>query len=73
MEKFNISALMMRDLVSSAKQHKRSITEQIEHWLRIGKVAEENPDLTYIFIKDTLESLEEASEAQLSGYVFDQD
>jgi hypothetical protein len=30
---------------------KRFVTGQIEHWARIGKCAEENPDLTYNLIK----------------------
>ena len=46
------------DLVTEAKIYskvdKRSITGQIEHWARIGKCAEENPDLTYNAIKNIL-------------------
>ena len=38
-------------LVNEAKKYSRvdhrSITGQIEHWAKIGKCAEENPDLTY--------------------------
>jgi len=32
---------------------------QIEHWVKIGKIAEENPDLPYEFIKRVLETREE--------------
>ena len=32
----------------------RSVSMQIEHWARIGKIAEENPDLPYAFIEDVL-------------------
>ena len=32
----------------------RSVSMQIEHWVRIGKMAEENPDLPYSFIEDVL-------------------
>lgn len=32
----------------------RSGAGQIEHWAKIGKIAEENPDLTYKFIRDSL-------------------
>lgn len=30
-----------------AKAMHRSINMQVEHWIRIGKLVEENPDLTY--------------------------
>jgi len=37
----------------------RSVPKQIEHWIKIGRIAEDNPDLPYSFIKDVLISLEE--------------
>ena len=48
----------------------RSIPKQIEHWVKIGKIAEENPDLPYSFIKDILVSLEEAKTEKPSVYKF---
>ncbi len=33
---------------------KRNVTGQIEHWAKIGKIAEENPGLTYELIKNIL-------------------
>ena len=50
----------------------RSITGQIEHWARIGKCAEENPDLTYDLIKDILIGIEELDQGDLSEYKFRQ-
>jgi hypothetical protein len=45
-------------LVAEAKSYgnvyHRSTPKQIEYWYRIGKIAEENPDLPYNFIKDIL-------------------
>lgn len=41
------------------KAYSRSMPKQIEYWSRIGKIAEENPDLTYGFIKDILLAQEE--------------
>ncbi len=32
----------------------RSLAGQIEYWAKIGKIAEENPDMTYEFIRDIL-------------------
>jgi len=37
-----------------ASVYTRSVSMQIEHWARIGKIAEENPDLPYAFIEDVL-------------------
>lgn len=32
----------------------RSVTKQIEHWAQIGHIAEDNPDLTYMQIREIL-------------------
>ncbi len=32
----------------------RSGARQIEHWAKIGRMSEDNPDLTYEFIKEVL-------------------
>ena len=37
----------------------RSVSGQIEYWAKIGKIAEENPDLTFKFIRDILIGIEE--------------
>ena len=54
---------------TAAAQH-RSIPKQIEHWARLGKVMEENPDMPLQFIKDTLLALEEAKAGQTTAYSF---
>jgi len=48
----------------------RSITGQIEHWARIGKCAEENPDLPYQLIKEILMGVEELDQGEYSEYEF---
>lgn len=48
----------------------RSVTSQIEHWAKIGKCAEENPDLTYRMIKEILMGIGELEEAESSEYTF---
>jgi hypothetical protein len=44
-----------KELVNEAKKFSqvdhRSLTGQIEYWARMGKCAEENPDLTFSLIK----------------------
>ena len=62
------------DLVSEAKKFSRidhrSLTGQVEHWARIGKCAEENPDLTYNFIKELLIGIDELDQGDKSEYKF---
>jgi len=63
------------ELVQQAKIYseidKRSITGQIEHWARIGKCAEENPDLTYGLIREILIGITELQQGESSEYNFE--
>lgn len=61
---------LVRDAKIYSKIDKRSITGQIEHWARIGKCAEENPDLTYSLIKDILIGIAELEQGESSEYRF---
>lgn len=58
-----ISINLDQNLVNQARIHanalSRSTPKQIEHWAKIGRIAEENPDLNYIMIHDLLLSLED--------------
>ena len=42
----------------------RSVSQQIEYWARLGKAAEDNPELPIEFIKNTLLAVAE-SDAKL--------
>ena len=61
-------------LYDEAKRHacvnSRSTPKQIEYWCRIGKLADENPDLPYALIKSILISKEEADAGKLTEYQF---
>lgn len=63
------------DLINEARRYgevySRSVPKQIEYWSRIGKIAEENPDLPYGFIKDILLALQDVKDMQTSSYNFD--
>ena len=59
---------LVREAKIFSKIDKRSLTGQIEHWARIGKCAEENPDLTYSLIKDILIGLAELEQGESSEY-----
>jgi hypothetical protein len=49
----------------------RSGAGQIEYWAKIGKIAEENPELTYGFIRDSLISKAEVENGLVDDYEFD--
>ena len=54
-----ISDKLIKDAKVKSKVDNRSLTGQIEYWAKIGKIAEENPDLPYILIKEILIGVEE--------------
>lgn len=62
------------DIVDEARRYaavyRRSLPKQIEYWSRIGKVAEENPDLPYAFIQEILLALEESKSEAVEEYRF---
>ncbi|MCP4294437.1 MAG: hypothetical protein GY786_02395 [Proteobacteria bacterium] len=62
------------DLATDAKKYSRidhrSLTGQVEHWARIGKCAEENPDLPYSLIKELLIGIDELDQGEKSEYKF---
>jgi hypothetical protein len=49
----------------------RSGAGQIEHWAKIGKIAEDNPDLSYEFIRDILLAKAEIDNGLVDDYEFD--
>ena len=61
------------DLAQEAKTRssveKRSLTGQVEYWARIGRIAEDNPELPFSFIKEILLAQEE-SKSSKEEYVF---
>jgi hypothetical protein len=65
-----LSSDILVDADRYARVFSRSLPKQIEHWARIGKIAEENPDLPYEFIKDILLGLEEVKTGPVTDYHF---
>ncbi len=65
------------NLLNEAKRYaniyNRSLPKQIEYWSRIGKIAEENPDISYSFIKDVLFALDEVKHKEITTYYFNDD
>lgn len=69
------SAIKLSDnLIMQAKRYAainhRSLPKQIEYWTHIGKISEENPDLSYNFIKEILLSKDESQMNETEAYSF---
>lgn len=65
-----ISEKLVNDAKKYSRIDHRSLTGQIEHWARLGKCAEENPDLTYSLMKEILIGVEELEQGEKSEYKF---
>ena len=65
-----LSEDIMKAAISSAPIHSRSVPKQIEHWVKIGKIAEENPHLPYNFIKGVMEARGEMERGEVSAFEF---
>jgi len=65
-----LSDELVDDAKAYAKAQHRTPPKQIEYWARIGKLAEENPDLPLSFVRDALVGLEEIKAGQTSEYTF---
>ena len=61
----SINVKLSETLVDQARRYAliehRSGPKQIEHWSHIGKIAEENPDLSFSMIRDILVADQEES------------
>lgn len=66
----SINVKLSEDLVDDARRsasvNHRSMPKQIEYWSRIGKIAEENPDLPFSLIKNILASRAEKADEDYS-------
>ena len=65
-----ISDELAQEAEKTSKIEHRSLTGQVEHWARIGRCAEDNPDLTYHLIKEILVGLEELNHNEKTEYTF---
>jgi hypothetical protein len=65
-----LSDNLIDDAKATAIAMHRSVPKQIEHWARLGKIAEENPDLPIGFVKDVLISLQEVEAGDITEYRF---
>lgn len=64
----NLDEGLINEARTQSKVLHRSVPKQIEHWARIGHIAEDNPDLTYFQIKDILFGLQDYEEKNVKEY-----
>ena len=62
--------LFVKDAEFYARAMNCSIPEKIEYWARLGKLAEENPDLPTDMLKDIFISIKELKSDSLIEYQF---
>ncbi|MBE7216520.1 putative ParD-like antitoxin [Shewanella benthica] len=59
-------------LVSNAEVYARVLDrtppKQIEHWIKIGRIMEDNPDLPYEFVQDALLAKAETTTGNFKPY-----
>ena len=65
-----LSEEIVNAAIKYAPINSRSVPKQIEHWAKLGKIAEENPDLPYRFIKGALEAQIEMQHGEVSEFEF---
>ena len=70
----SVAVRLSEDIVRIARKqaaiNSRSVPKQIEHWLKIAKTMEENPDLPYDFVAGALEGLREMDSGEVSEFQF---
>lgn len=66
-----LSDELLQEAQRYAAVYSRSVPKQIEYWSRIGRIAEENPDLPYAFIKELLLAKAEADNGETIPFTFD--
>lgn len=71
MATINLSDVIVNEAKRYGEVYSRSTPKQIEYWANIGKIAEQNPDLSYSFIKDILLAKAELADGEVSPYEFD--
>lgn len=65
-----LSGILIHDAELRAKQFNRSKAGQIEFWAKIGKISEENPDLSFSVIRQILISKEEMFHNETEAFKF---
>ena len=65
-----ISNKLINEAKVQSRVENRSLTGQIEYWAKIGKISEENPELSYNLIREILIGLEQLESDKRTEYKF---
>ena len=65
-----LSEEIMKAAFIHADINSRSVPKQIEHWAKIGRIAEENPDLPFEFMMGVLQAKSEMENGEVSEFKF---
>jgi len=61
---------LVDEAVIIASALNRTPPKQIEHWAKIGKIMEDNPDLPYEFVRNAVIAKAEREAGKLTPYEF---
>jgi len=61
---------LVRKATMAAKSSNRTTFQQIEHWIKIGKMMEDNPELSYEFVQQAITAKAEKKAGNLDNYQF---
>ena len=65
-----ISDILVKEAKIRSRVENRSLTGQIEYWAKIGKIAEENPDIPYSLLREILIGIEQLNSNEGTEYQF---
>ena len=65
-----ISDELANDARHRSKVEQRSMTAQLDYWVKIGKAGEDNPNMTFAFLKEIMIARSEIESSQGEEYVF---
>ena len=65
-----LSEDIVKRVSAKARAHRRTLTNQFEKYIMIAMEVEDNPDLPYSFIKETIEAREEIKAGLGTPYKF---
>ncbi|MEF9426552.1 MAG: hypothetical protein L0922_01115 [Candidatus Mariimomonas ferrooxydans] len=61
---------IVKKISARAKAHRRTLTNQVEEYIMIAMEVEDNPNIPYSFIKETIEAREEIKSGLGTPYKF---
>ncbi len=65
-----ISDILVKEAKIRSRVENRSLTGQIEYWAKIGKIAEENPDIPFSLLREILIGIEQLNSNEGTEYQF---